>query len=313
MVKVYYPVVLDIVSFYHFIVQLTIHCYFASVHLMAWVSHYMPSFSNLILLALAMGLSFPDFATKVEDTPKYRYTAIALCVVFGIWGCWMDISQRHQGENQTEHIVERVDSTSANVDGIAKSINAALTKLSTLPDIAQMKEELNTVKGQRVVAQKANDTKQDTLLALKEKAIVRQLEDANYQKNLARLPIVLQQLRTWNEPYLEVKADDAARRNDAPYTLHGQELFDKYQELDETLEEASKASLQKLRDIIVSADPLRQMMLQRIPAYQLNEEDKWWDTEFTTAKQHPYERFDGEAAAKYLEDLKRRSDLGTAK
>jgi hypothetical protein len=74
------------------------------------------------------------------------------------------------------------------------------------------------------------------------------------------------------------------------------------------LKKANEESLEYLRKLATSADQLREIMRTRLSKDLLRPEDEQWALEFTEAKKRPYERFDGEAAAKYLEDLKKRAD-----
>jgi hypothetical protein len=115
-------------------------------------------------------------------------------------------------------------------------------------------------------------------------------------------------LKYWDDAFVIAKADVDNRRNDAPYMFHGQTLIDKEAEWDARLEKAKADSLENLRTVILSADPLRQLMLLRVPKNFLVDADVQWSREFAETKTNPSDKFEGEAAAKYLEDLRKRTD-----
>jgi hypothetical protein len=167
---------------------------------------------------------------------------------------------------------------------------------------------LHEIRQQQIIEQEKGNTRGVSLLEQQADDVIKRQKDADYALSVARLPTVLDQLRNWKESFLETKTDVAGRRNDAPYTHRGKDLTDYYAALDARLETAQADSLENLRVVVTNADQLRQIMRGRLSTDLLRPEDEQWAQEFAEAKKSPYESFDGEAASKYLDDLKKRAD-----
>jgi hypothetical protein len=276
------------------------------------INSVMPLLSTLFLVLLSLFVAIPGIFPSFETTiKKFRWFLAFLCIVIGLWGFLIDVHQHGAADELNKTLLKDAEETLRKTNDIASGINEALETLHTLPTIAQIDGEIDAKLKQLNDPTNAHNVALVNSLKQEIAELRKKRNDADYQSNIARLPIVIEQLKYWREPFIEAKTDVDARRNDAPFSYQGQALTDYDATLVKRLENAKEASLENLRKIVMSADPLRQLMLARIPTSAPNDEDKRWAQEFTETMKAPYERFDGEAAAKYLEDLKKRADAST--
>ncbi|MGA9040507.1 MAG: hypothetical protein WB421_08235 [Terriglobales bacterium] len=272
-----------------------------------WLNSAMPLVAALVLGIV--GLILAVFAGYFESASRsLRLRLLIPCIIIGFWGFAVDLNQRGKAEQQTDTIVKDAEKILKKTDEIGTGVNTALETLRTLPSKEQFDAESAVLQTQLAVAKKDHDIVEESFVEQKQAALNKRREEADYQRSIANLPIVLAQLKYWKEPFLEVKTDVEARKNDSPYTYHGQELTDKDKEQDDRLVQARADLLESLRKIATSADSLRQLMWNRLSKDRVRDSDGQWEREFANAKTNPSENFNGEAAATYLEDLKKRAD-----
>jgi hypothetical protein len=272
-----------------------------------WLNSAMPLVAALVLGIV--GLILAVFAGYFESASRsLRLRLLIPCIIIGFWGFAVDLNQRGKAEQQTDTIVKDAEKILKKTDEIGTGVNTALETLRTLPSKEQFDAESAVLQTQLAVAKKDHDIVEESFVEQKQAALNKRREEADYQRSIANLPIVLAQLKYWKEPFLEVKTDVEARKNDSPYTYHGQELTDKDKEQDDRLVQARADLLESLRKIATSADSLRQLMWNRLSKDRVRDSDGQWEREFANAKTNPSENFNGEAAATYLEDLMKRAD-----
>lgn len=271
-----------------------------------------PFVSSFVLVILPLCLAFPGFLSSFEKRLKknwrYRWALLGPCILFGVLGLVVTEQQRRKAEEKTDTLVTDAEAILKQVKGIASNVDNVAAKLAKLPDREETNAQLHEIRQQQIIEQEKGNTRGVSLLEQQADDVIKRQKDADYALSVARLPTVLDQLRNWKESFLETKTDVAGRRNDAPYTHRGKDLTDYYAALDARLETAQADSLENLRVVVTNADQLRQIMRGRLSTDLLRPEDEQWAQEFAEAKKSPYESFDGEAASKYLDDLKKRAD-----
>ena len=219
----------------------------------------LPALSNLILVVAGAVMSLPELATKVEV--KYKRLFGVVCIVAGLIGFIFDVDQRRRADQSNKTLMSDMETTVNNTGTIVNSTNNAvnLIALTVVPMMTSLSSRVSDLE-QKVEASKGDPHLIAALKAQAEEA-KQQGAAASRQVALTMAPGIILQLRDvanyWN-------------------------LFDEKATLPIDLTQAQKSQQRatiaqeyqgKARPLLVTADYLRQLLLQQLSTPQ-TEDDK---------------------------------------
>ena len=239
-----------------------------------WLVYVLPALSNLILVLLGVLLSLPTLAEKIEKTPKYRKMLGVICLIAGIVGFWFDVGQRRTSDQTNRQLLADVSASVKNTNDlvqktaslVATATQTAITTNQTanslgvyLPQLEEMNSHIAAIDKR---LKTANDPRIIADLQAQKAQLQKQADTASKQLLLATVPGIARQLReiahTWN------MYDEKAT---LPIGLTPGEKSQRRSEV-------AKRYSDQARPVMLTAEYLRQQLLERLPSTQTDEDKK---------------------------------------
>jgi len=283
-----------------------------------WAVDALPDISNLILVLVGVIMSLPKLAEKIEDHAVARYSVAFGCIFLGLCGFVVSVSQRRSATAQMSTLVDNVNKLVVSTNTLVSSTNTDVTNTTTLvTTFGILTPQINSLNARvvdldkKIEAAKGNPERIATLQA-QAAALQEQSDAASRQVLLAMVPGVSEQLRDlqfqWereNETIIQQFYAAFARAKDKERELRSEQVR-KRSDLD-------RSYSARIRPVLITADYLRQLLLNRLPPSDLTEQDKRVATmiaDFFAGKTggliYP------ESVASYLTDLSKRVDAASS-
>lgn len=113
----------------------------------SWLVDALPDLSNLILVLVGVIMSLPRLAEKIEGNAIARYVVGIGCLVVGLGGFLVGISQRRQ---ETQHMTTLLTNTNV----LVNDSNELIAEVGILlPQITTVNQEVADVQSQLRAAQ----------------------------------------------------------------------------------------------------------------------------------------------------------------
>lgn len=247
--------------------------------LKGWLFDVFPALANFILVSLGVVMSLPQLAQKIEENPRMLRRFGIVCVIAGVVSFASDVMQRHTAEQQTKILMDHVENMLKNTNEVLSRTNDLL---NSNKNVATNTSQMVSAMGTFVVPQLSAMNSQ--IEKLNKKAgmpgVSREEQERKEKQGRDFLAAMLVGIRF----QLEEAMTRWGRDEDAAYwkahdvlestiatNSQKQAASDKRTQ---TLNQLDAEYSDKYRPLIVSADVIRQQLLQQIGSGAATDEDR---------------------------------------
>ncbi len=251
-----------------------------------WIVDALPDISNLILVLVGVIMSLPKLAEKIEDYAIARYTLAIGCIVLGLAGFIVGVNQRRQATSQMTTLGGNVNILVTNTNSLVTSTNNVVTMVGVmLPQVAVLNSRIADLDRQIAAAK----GKPQAIASLQAQVAAAREQSSKISKQLLFTMV----------PGISNELDGVSERWSA--------------EVDQQKSHAGSSQMAHLsskwsnqaRPSIITAESLRQQLLQELPPSDQKPEDTSEAAVFARAIKGGSPD-DLRTAARYLRDLSNR-------
>lgn len=228
-----------------------------------WSVYILPALSNLILVLLGIIMSLPKLAEAIEDTPRHRKLFSGACLVFGFVGFVFEVSQRHNGDQQTRQLVGNMDTLVKNTSdlvtkttGLVTSTNQTVNTLGLLlPQVAGLQDQFRTYVAKSEIARKQGNERLAAALQAQADLARHQASIITRQYLLNIAPHITDQMQAvyddWKARQTSVRGEPPRARFDPQYLKDLESLAQQY--------------TASLKPTLVNANSIKEQLLDTVP------------------------------------------------
>jgi hypothetical protein len=262
------------------------------LHIIGWVVDALPDISNLILVLVGVIMSLPKLAERIEDQPVARYAGAVGCILLGLCGFVISVNQRREATSQMGTLLTNMNTLVSNTNTEVNNTNTLVTTFGLLmPQINALNARTADL-DKKIDAAKRNPQAIASLQA-QVAAAREQSRKISNQLLLAMVPGISNELDgvsdRWNAEKIQLLSRNVSSGKDPMVVLAARWLV-------------------QARPSIVTADSLRERLLEELPPSDQTPEDTSEAAVFARAIKGELvvSPDDLKMAAKYLRELSNR-------